>query len=280
MVKIIADSCCDLSPELIDRYDIGIIPLNVLFDKTSYKDGITINTLQLFDLVERYGSLPKTSPPSIDAFWEVFDQPDEIIFISIGSKLSATNQIAQRARDTSSHGNIHIIDSSSVSTGIGLLVMRAAELSKEGYSASQIMENINLLIPRVHSFFLIDTLDYLHKGGRLSAIELLMGGLLKIHPVIEVRPDGSLGVRRKVNGNRKKALLSMVEDFSSDLPVLDSKRVFITHTLTDETEADAHFLKSEIEKIADIDEFLFTKAGATIASHCGPETIAISYLTK
>jgi DegV family protein with EDD domain len=167
-----------------------------------------------------------------------------------------------------------------LSTGIGLLVIAAAELSARGLPAVQIVEEINQLVPKVHSSFVVDTLDYMYKGGRCSAIELLVGGLLKIRPVIDVRGDGTLGVKRKVNGSRKKALLSMVEDLLHDLPNLDTRRIFITHTLTDEAVADAYFLKTEIEKAAQVDEILFTTAGATIASHCGPETIGILYLTK
>lgn len=279
MVNIIADSCSDLSPELIEKYQIGIVPLDVLIGETSYKDGVELSTQKLFRLVAETGTLPKTSAPSFGAFQPLFSQDGEKVYISISSKLSATYQSAIVARDTLGLHDLHIIDSLNLSTGIGLLVLEAAELSRQGLNASQIAERINQLIPNVHSSFVIDTLDYIYKGGRCSAIELLVGGILKIRPVIEVRADGTLGVKRKINGSRKKALLSMVDDFSRDLQDLDQKRVFITHTLTDESMADAHFLKSEIEKITSVDEILFTTAGATIASHCGPETIGILYLT-
>lgn len=153
-------------------------------------------------------------------------------------------------------------------------------MRNQGLDAKTMIDRINLLIPKVRTSFVIDTLDYLYKGGRCSAIELLVGSLLKIRPIIEVKPDGSLGIKRKINSSRKKALMAMIEDFSMDLPKLDTRRVFITRTLTDEAIADAHFLKSEIENIASVDEILFTMAGATIASHCGPETIGILYLVK
>ena len=224
--------------------------------------------------------MPKTSAPSIAAFQEHFSQPGEIIFFSIGSKLSGTYQTALLAKDVLNREDIFILDSSNLSTGIGLLVLTAAEMRNQGLDAKTMIDLINLLIPKVHTSFVIDTLDYLYKGGRCSAIELLVGSLLKIRPIIEVKPDGSLGIKRKINGSRKKALMAMIEDFSMDLPKLDTRRVFITHTLTDEAIADAHFLKSEIENIASVDEILFTMAGATIASHCGPETIGILYLVK
>lgn len=280
MVKIIADSCSDLSPELIEKYQIGIVPLDVLIGETNYKDGVTLSTSQLFELVAQTGVLPKTSAPSFAAFQEAFNHPGEIAYISIGSKLSATYQSALLARETLNRDDIHIIDSLNLSTGIGLLVIAAAELAAQGLTAPQITAEITQLVPKVHSSFVIDTLEYIYKGGRCSAIEMLVGGILKIRPVIEVRSDGTLGVKRKVNGTRKKALLSMVEDFACDIDNLDKRRVFITHTLTDEATADAYFLKSEIDKLVSVEEILFTTAGATIASHCGPETIGILYLTK
>lgn len=280
MVKIIADSCSDLSPELIEKYKIGIVPLDVLIGDTNYKDGVNLSTRQLFKLVELTGVLPKTSAPSFAAFQHAFRHPGEIVYISISSMLSATYQSALLARETLKRVDIHIIDSLNLSTGIGLLVVTAAELAARGLNAEQIVAEINQLVPKVHSSFVIDTLEYIYKGGRCSAIEMLVGGILKIRPVIEVRGDGSLGVKRKVNGTRKKALLSMVEDFSRDIAALDKRRVFITHTLTDEAIADAYFLRTEIEKLVGVDEILFTTAGATIASHCGPETIGILYLSK
>jgi DegV family protein with EDD domain len=280
MVKIIADSCSDLSPELIEKYQIGIVPLDVLIGDTNYKDGVNLSTRQLFELVEKTGVLPKTSAPSFAAFQEAFSHPGEIVYISISSMLSATYQSAVLVRETLKRDDIHIIDSLNLSTGIGLLVITAAELSAKGLNAAQIVAEINQLVSKVHSSFVIDTLEYIYKGGRCSAIEMLVGGILKIRPVIEVRGDGTLGVKRKVNGTRKKALLSMVDDFSRDIAALEKRRVFITHTLTDEAAADAHFLKTEIEKHVNVDEILFTTAGATIASHCGPETIGILYLTK
>jgi DegV family protein with EDD domain len=280
MVKIIADSCSDLSPELIEKYQIGIVPLDVLIGDTNYKDGVNLSTRQLFELVEKTGVLPKTSAPSFAAFQEAFSHPGEIVYISISSMLSATYQSAVLVRETLKRDDIHIIDSLNLSTGIGLLVITAAELSAKGLNAAQIVAEINQLVSKVHSSFVIDTLEYIYKGGRCSAIEMLVGGILKIRPVIEVRGDGTLGVKRKVNGTRKKALLSMVDDFSRDIAALEKRRVFITHTLTDEAATDAQFLKTEIEKHVNVDEILFTTAGATIASHCGPETIGILYLTK
>jgi len=280
MTRIIADSCCDLSPELIRKYDIDIVPMDVLIKDTNYQDGITIDPPELFRLVEKTGSMPKTAAPPIATLMEHFSGPGEIVYLSISSQLSASYQNAVIARENLQREDIHIIDSLNLSTGIGHLVVAAAELNQQGLKAAEIEEKINQLVPKVRSSFIIDTLDYLYKGGRCSAMEMVMGSLLKIRPVIEVRSDGTLGVKKKINGSRKKALHSMIDDFAQDLAQVDTKRVFITHTLVDEQEHDAHYIKDELLKITNIDEIFITDAGATIASHCGPDTIGILYLIK
>lgn len=280
MARIIADSCCDLSPELIRKFDIDIVPMDVLINDTNYQDGITINPPELFRLVEKTGSMPKTAAPPIATIMEHFSGPGEIVYLCISSKLSASYQNAVIARENLQREDIHIIDSLNLSTGIGHLVVSAAELNQQGLNATEIEEKVNQLVPKVRSSFIIDTLEYLYKGGRCSAMEMVMGSLLKIRPVIEVRSDGTLGVKKKINGSRKKALHSMIDDFAQDLAQVDPKRVFITHTLVDEEEHDAHYIKDELLKIANIEEIIITDAGATIASHCGPDTIGILYLTK
>lgn len=280
MTRIIADSCCDLSPELIRKYDIDIVPMDVLIKDTNYQDGITINPPELFRLVEKTGSMPKTAAPPIATIMEHFSEPGEIVYLCISSQLSASYQNAVIARENLQREDIHIIDSLNLSTGIGHLVVAVAEFNQQGINATEIEEKINQLVPKVRSSFIIDTLDYLYKGGRCSAMEMVVGSILKIRPVIEVRSDGTLGVKKKINGSRKKALHSMIDDFAQDLAQVDPKRVFITHTLVDEQENDAHYIKDELLKITNIDEIFITDAGATIASHCGPDTIGILYLTK
>jgi len=277
MVKIVADSCSDLSPELIDKYHIDIIPLDVLIGGTNYLDGITLSTPQLFQLVVESGELPKTAAPSISSFIEHFNTPDEVIYISISSKLSASYSNAHLAKENLGKSNIYIIDSYNLSTGIGLLVIAAAELARQGLAASVIVKKISRLIPTVHTSFVIDTLDFLYKGGRCTALELVVGSLLKIRPIIEVKADGTLGIQKKVNGSRKKALDSLVLDFEHKLTQIDTRRVFITHTLCQD---DAMYLKERLLNLTRIDELCITVAGSTISSHCGPNTIGILYLEK
>jgi len=277
MAMIISDSTSDLSPELVKKFNLEIIPLSVLVAGKNYLDGVEITTPMLFDLVEKNGELPKTSAPSIEAYKEVFDKYPELVYIGISSKLSASYQSCLLALEGNNPQKKIAIDSLNLSTGIGLLVLKASELSQKGLSASQIAEQINQAIPKVRTSFVIDTLDYLHKGGRCSAMELVVGSLLKIRPVIEVQPDGTLGIKDKIGGSRKKALLSMVNEVIAKKGDLDPQRAFVTHCACPE---DAEFLKDELEKLGVFGEILITEAGSTIASHCGPKTIGILYLTK
>lgn len=277
MVKIIADSTSDLTPELIQQNDLEIIPLSVFINGKDYLDGLEITSRKLFDLVERTNEFPKTSAPSIELYRSVFSRYDDLVYIGISSKLSASMQSSLIALETSDSSHKIAIDSMNLSTGIGLLVLKAAELSRKGKTVSEISNQISNLIPKIHTAFVIDTLDYLHKGGRCSAMEHLAASLLKIRPVIEVRRDGTLGVREKLGGSRKKALLSLVNEMRLHGQELDLQRVFITHCACPE---DAEFLKIEIETLNLFEEILITEAGTTIASHCGPKTIGILYMTK
>ncbi len=277
MIRIVSDSCCDLSQELIDRFHIDIVPLDVFINDVNYQDGVDIHTPELFHEVDKTGVLPKTSAPSVAAFAEHFKGSDDVIYIGISSKLSASNQNAILAKKMLKKENLFVVDSFNLSTGIGLLVLAAAELAQSGMKVEEVASKIQALASNIHTSFVVDTLNYLHKGGRCSGTELLIGSLLKIRPVIEVRKDGTLGVLKKITGSRKKALNSMVEDFKTDLASVNRHRVFITHTLCDD---DANYLKEELLKLGQFDEICLTVAGSTIASHCGPNTIGILYLIK
>lgn len=278
MVQILTDSCSDLSQELIQRFNIAVIPLSVFISGKTYLDGVDITIEELFDLVKQSGQLPKTSAPSVANFIDFFSQfEEEMIYISIGAKLSATYQSAMLAAESLPDRKIFIIDSANLSTGIGLLVCKAAELHEQGLSVNDIVHQIVETVGKVRTSFVVDTLDYLYMGGRCSALQNIVGSLLKIRPVIEVRQDGTLGVKEKLRGTRKRALEALLEDFKNNLPAIDLRRVFITHS---GCEADAMYLKNELNQLAEIGEVCITRASATIASHCGPNTIGILYLTQ
>jgi DegV family protein with EDD domain len=278
MINILTDSCSDLSLELLELYRIFVIRLSVFLDNRSFHDGLDIQLETLYELVSKTGQLPKTSAPSIAEINDFYAEiPGDLLFIGISSKLSATVQNALITAQQLTNRNITVIDSQNLSTGIGLLVLKAAELRDLGFSLEQIKEEIEATIPKVRTSFVIDTLDYLYKGGRCSAMESIIGSLLKIRPVIEVKQDGTLGIKDKTRGTRKKALTTMLEGFQANLGQIDLHRVFVTHSGCDE---DAEFLVEELKKIAPIENLHITRAGATIASHCGPNTIGVLYLVN
>ncbi len=277
MIDLTTDSCSDLSPEIIQNRNIRVLPLQVFINDQNFKDG-EVTPQQLFKMVEEGGNLPKTAAPSIAEFADFFKTPGETIYIGISSKLSATLPNSVLALELlNGEKRVYIIDSLNLSTGIGLLVLKAADLRDAGWSAQEITDEIQRWVPKVRTSFIIDTMDYLYKGGRCTALQAIVGSVLKIRPIIEVRKDGTLGVKEKIRGGRMKGLNSMLEDFKSHLPNIDSKRAFVTHTGCDE---DAAYLVEEIRKTGAVEEVLVTTAGATISSHCGPNTIGILFMVK
>lgn len=277
MVTIITDSTADLGPEIVAEFGLQIIPLNVTIGGKTYKDGVDINQQKLFELVREHNELPKTSAPSVGEFTEIFDQPGECVFIGISSRLSATIQNAILAMGALQAGKVRVVDSLNLSTGIGLLALRAAELRDAGKSAEEIERELLTSISKVQTSFVIDTMDFLYKGGRCTALQAIAGSVLKIHPIIEVRPDGTLGVKAKAHGTRMKGLQMILDDFQSHLPELDRKRVFVTSTGVDE---DINFLVSEVKRIAAPDDIRVTRAGSVISSHCGPDTSGVLFFVK
>jgi len=276
-INILTDSTSDLEREAASESDFDVIPLPVTIGGKVYLDGIEIEQEKLFELVGQAGALPKTAAPSVGEFQEFFARPGESIFIGISSRLSATVQNAKLAAAELPVGRVRVVDSLNLSTGIGLLVLLAAELRAAGKPAGEIESEILASVPKVRASFMIDTMEYLYKGGRCTALQAIAGSMLKIHPVIEVRPDGTLGVKEKARGARQKGLQLLLDDFAAHLDELDRRRVFVTHTTSPE---DAEFLKGEITRLAAPEEVRITKAGSVIASHCGPGTIGILYMVK
>lgn len=277
-VKIFADSTCDLSRDLIESNNISIVPLYVSFDENTYKDGVEISTKELYSKVNECNRLPKTSAPSpldfINAFKPFIDEGKDILYIGLSTKLSSTLQNARIAAAEFSDAKIEIVDSFNLSTGIGLLVMKAVDLAKENLGVEEIAKRIRELVPRVETAFVPDTLDYLHKGGRCSSLQALMGSVLKIRPIIKV-VDGGMIVGQKARGKREKILETMLENAIKDKDNMDKKRIFVTHT---EGLKDAMFLKKELETNLDVEEIIITDAGCVISSHCGPNTVGILYI--
>jgi DegV family protein with EDD domain len=277
MIQIITDSTADLGSELAEQFAIHVVPLYVNIAGQTYHDGENMTIQDLFRSVQQTGQLPKTSAPGVADFLQAFSAQEECIYIGISNKLSATIQNAFLARETCGADRVFIIDSLNLSTGIGLLALRAAELRDQGLTASEIYTRVSELVLRVRTSFIIETLDFLYKGGRCSAMQNLVSSLLQIRPVIGVRPDGTLGVKAKTRGTRQKGLQTMLDDFRANLGSIDHHRIFVTHTGCD---VDAEYLKQELAKMAPIENILITTAGTVVASHCGPDTIGILYLLR
>ena len=277
MVHIFTDSTSDLSPELIARYNINVVPLTVHIADKTFRDDFSVSGKELFAMVDATGQLPTTSAPSVGEFAAAFDRPDEVIYIGISSKLSASVANARLAAETFPAGKVRVIDSLNLSTGAGLLVLRAADLRDQGASAEEIEREVLAAVPKVRTSFVIDTMRYLYMGGRCTALQSLMGGLLQIRPVIYARPDGVLDVKDKIRGSRARTLDSMLRDFQAHRDEVDLRRVFITHA---ESAEDAAFLSAALAQLAPIQEISITSAGAVISCHCGPGTIGVLYLLK
>lgn len=281
-IIITSDSSCDLSKELIKQHDIRIIPLHVNFEDVEFDDGVNIDLTKMFAKVETSGKLPKTSAVSPEEFVKFFskireEEPDaHIIYTGIGSALSSTFQSAHIAKDILDDDKIHLIDSKNLSTGIGLVLLKASIYRSLGWGIEKIIRKLNLLIPKVKVQFVIKTLDYLRKGGRCKTITFIIGSLLKIRPMIAVR-EGKLVVGRKVIGPMKKACLDMMKLFERDIEKIDPEFVFITHCSGEES---VPILKEEVEKHHLVENLYVTEAGCTIGSHCGPGCIGILYILK
>jgi DegV family protein with EDD domain len=277
MMRIITDSTADLDRKITDLYNIEVLPLTVSMNDRQYKDGLEINTQQLFDYVKAFGELPVTSPVSVPEFVQAFQGEEEIVYICISSKLSECFHNATLAAEQVGRDRIHIIDSLSMTSSTGALALRAAEMRNLGMGAADIEERLNAQVPKLRIAVLLDTLDYVYKGGRCSAVTAIVGNLLKIRPILESRPDGTISIREKINGPRSKALLAMINGFKRDLANIDLSRVFITHTGCPQ---DVYWLKGELIRVGQPEEIQINTAGAVIASHTGPNGVAIIYQLK
>lgn len=279
-VKIFTDSTSDLSEELIEENDIGVVPLYVCFNERTYKDGVEVTPKDVLEKMKEYDAFPKTSAPSPGDFYTAFEpyieQDQDIVYVGLSSRISATIQNARIAAGRFPEGRVHVVDSQNLSTGIGLLVMKAVDYAKQGMSAEEIANNVEKLVPKVRTEFIIDTLEYLYKGGRCSALQSIFGSILKIHPIVAVI-DGSMTLSGKIRGNRKRVLSQLLNNALKNAETMDSDRIFVTHAMSDD---EAEYLKAELEKSISVKQILTTSAGCVIFSHCGPKTVGILYIEK
>lgn len=281
MSKIIisSDSTCDLSAELKERYDVRIIPLGVTLGDKVYRDGIDINPDDIYAHHAKTGELPKTTAANvgecIDYFTDLTKDGDAVIHFTISSTMSSTYSNACLA--ASEFENVYVIDSKNLSTGGGLLVVSAAEMAKSGMEAGDIVAELEKLIPCVDASFVIDSLEYLHKGGRCSALAMMGANLLKLKPCIEVK-DGSMGVGKKYRGVYGRVLTEYVDERLQNVADIDTSRVFVTHA-----GCDIDIVNAVVEQVKSkgiFKEVFLTRAGCTVSSHCGANTLGVLFIRK
>ena len=282
MVKIISDSTSDLSKELIDKYDIDIIPLHILLGDKEYRDGVDITPQDIYKWADENKTTPKTSAVSIEDTVNVFkkyiDNGDEIITFAISEDMSTTaNVMRLAAEELSATDKIHVIDSANLSTGIGHLVVEAAVLAKEGKNADYIIDYIEALKGKVRASFVVDTLVYLYRGGRCSGLAAMAGSVLKLHPKIEVT-DGKMHPGKKYRGKINSVVMSYVKDMEEELLKAKKDRVFITHSGCDSALVEE--VRQYLSQLNVFDNIYETRAGGVISSHCGPGTLGVLYVEK
>ena len=278
-IKITADSTCDLAREYVEKHDVRIIPLKVNLNGRDYSDGEDITPEDIFREVGRGCDLPKTSAINTEEFRKTFrallKDYDAIIHFDISSDFSSCYANAVVASEGLP---VYCIDSRNLSTGIGLLIAEAVDMVEAGCEdPAAIVDHVKSLTDRVDASFILDRLDYLHKGGRCSTVAMLGANVLKLKPCIEV-VDGRMIVGKKYRGQFARCVRQYIEDHLKDLNAIDGKRIFLVHTgfnaqLTDD-------IKAELAALNYFGEILEARAGSTISSHCGDTTLGIMYLRK
>lgn len=279
-IKIIADSTCDLSKEILQQYDISIIPLCVTMGEQDYLDGVDITPEDIFVWSDKVNSTPKTAAPRlndvIDILKPFVEKGLDIIFFGISEDMSSTCNVMRLAAEYYDYEKIYVINSKNLSTGIGLQVLKAASLVQQGHSTQSIIEYITSYMQgRIKASFVVDTLTYLHRGGRCSSVTALIGNTLKLKPMIVVK-DGKMEVNKKYRGNTQKALFNYADNLKEELLAADKERVFITHSGCDNELVER--LYHDLEELKIFQEIIVTRAGSVITSHCGPKTLGILYV--
>ena len=277
--KISSDSTCDLSQEIVKENDITIVPLTILLGGKEYHDNVDITAKEVIDFVEgnKNAALPKTAAVPVETYIEYFkkltEDGSEVIHFDISSEDSSCYEHALAA--SKEVKGVYVVDTRQLSSGQGLVVMKAVDLRNEGKSAKEVFDFIENWKMSVRTSFVVDRLDFLHKGGRCSLLALLGAKLLKIHPYISMN-NGSLAVKKKYTGSLMRSVTQYVTDLAVEYgEKYDKKRCFITHCFADKDIFEA--VKAKVEELFNFDEIIETVAGTTVSSHCGRNTIGVLF---
>ena len=278
-LKITCDSTCDLPQELYAKYDVEVVALSVALGEELHRDGVDISAPELFAYVKETGTLPKTSAVSMGEYLDIFGkytaQGKTVIHISLSSNLSASHQNAVLAAQEL--GNVYVVDSRNLSTGSGHLVVAAAEMAAQGMEAEAVVARLNEMKERVDASFVLQTLEYLQKGGRCSSVAALGARALRLRPEIRVA-DGGMGVGKKYRGSMEKSVLDYVRGRLEGRDDIDTHRIFVTHSPMDQAVVDKAI--ALVRELHPFEEVIETSAGCTICSHCGPNCLGVLFLKK
>ena len=278
-IIIASDSTCDLSPELIEKYNINILPLGVTLGDKTYTDGVDNNPDMIYENYEKNGTLPKTSAVNIAQYEEFFEEKTKegysIVFFTISAEMSSTFSNARLVAED--YDNVYAVDTRNLSTGGGLLVLTAAQLAEEGKSAKEIAEACSALAPNVDASFVIDSLEFLYKGGRCSAVAKVGATVLGLKPCITVK-DGKMGVGKKYRGKFGAVLPQYISDRVGDASDIYTDKIFVTHA-----GCDPEIINSCVNKVKELApdaNVMITRAGCTVSSHCGRNTLGVLFIRK
>lgn len=280
-IILCADSTCDLGEQLIKKYNVHILPMHVNLEDKTYADGVDLKPDDIYAVYKEKNILPTTSATNMDEYKE-FVQPfidagNDVLYINLGSGISTTHNSCRLAAEETE--GLYVIDSGNLSTGMGLVVIAAAERIAAGMPIQQILDEVRALTKRVEASFVLDTLEFLHKGGRCSTLAMLGANMLKLKPCIEVNNENStMTVGKKYRGSLEKCLEEYVSDRLQGREDIDTTRIFITHSgISDER---LQLVRDAVCKYMSFDEVLVTRAGCTISAHCGPNTLGILFVRK
>ena len=278
-IKITCDSTCDLPQELYAQHNVHVVPLTVTLNDVPHHDGVDISAEELFAFVKESGTLPKTAAISMGEYLDVFSKYTaegyEVIHINLSSNLSASHQNAVLASQELE--GVYVVDSRNLSSGSGLLVLEACEMAQQGMEAAEIVAKLQELATRVDASFVLQTLEYLQKGGRCSSVAALGARALQLRPEIRVA-DGGMGVGKKYRGSMEKSVLDYVRGRLEGRDDIDTRRIFVTHS-----PMDSDVVAKAVALVRDLhpfEEVIETNAGCTICSHCGPNCLGVLFLKK
>ena len=280
MIHIVSDSTSDLSPALIAEHQITVLPLSVILGEDEYLDGRGITPEDIYAWSDSRRASPKTAAFSeeqaVDCFRPLLENGDELICFAISESMSASAQVMRlAAQELDAEERVHVIDSQSLSTGVGLLVIEAVLMARQGKPVADIVAAVEALRPRVRASFVVDTLVYLHRGGRCSGLAAMMGGALRLHPRISVE-HGKMLPGKKYRGNMDRVIRQYVADMREDLLAAKPDRVFITHSGCPDAQVDE--VKAWLEELHHFNDIHITRAGGVVSSHCGPGTLGVLFI--